>query len=155
LVERLLEYRKFKELGRKLGEFEEQQYNYLPRKFPLYLEPSVKEEWVEVTLADLIKAIKRVLRYLLEPSIQWVELEKYTVEEKIVEIWSILSNQQSVSSVELFEKSSTTIEKVCVILAILELCRQRKISFHQQQPYGLFFLYINKNYEETSIEISA
>ncbi len=155
LVERLLEYRKFKELGRKLGEFEEQQYNYLPRKFPLYLEPSVQEEWVEVTLADLIKAIKRVLRYLLEPSIQWVELEKYTVEEKIVEIWSILSNQQSVSSVELFEKSSTTIEKVCVILAILELCRQRKISFHQQQPYGLFFLYINKNYEETSIEISA
>ncbi len=155
LVERLLEYRKFKELGKKLGGLEEQQYDYIPRKFPSYLEPSVQEEWVEVTLADLIKAIKRVLRYLLEPSIQWIELEKYTVEEKINEIWNVLSEQQNISSTELLKECKTTIEKVCVILAILELCRQRKISFHQQQPYGPFFLYINKNYNETSIEISV
>ncbi len=155
LVERLLEYRKFKELGKKLGELEEQNCDYLPRHFPSYLEPSVQEEWIEVTLADLMKAIKKVLRYLLEPSVQWIELEKYTVEEKITEIWDMLSTQQSISSVELLKVCKTTIEKVCVILAILELCRQRKISFHQQQPYGQFFLYLNKNYNENSVEISG
>ncbi|MGC8739581.1 MAG: segregation and condensation protein A [Candidatus Hydrogenedens sp.] len=155
LVERLLEYRKFKELGKKLGELEEQQYDFLPRKFPSYLEPSVQEEWVEVTLADLMKAIKRVLRYLLEPSVQWIELEKYTVEEKITEIWDTLSRQQSISSVELLKECKTTIEKVCVILAILELCRQRKIVFRQQQPYGQFFLYVTKNYDETPVDISG
>jgi len=155
LVERLLEYRKFKELGKKLGELEEQNADYLPRQFPSYLEPSVQEEWIEVTLADLMKAIKKVLRYLLEPSVQWIELEKYTVEEKITEIWDILSTQQSISSVELLKECKTTIEKVCVILAILELCRQSKISFRQQQPYGQFFLYLNKNYKETPIEISG
>lgn len=155
LVERLLEYRKFKELGKKLGELEEQQYDYLPRKFPSYLEPSVQEEWVEVTLADLTKAIKRVLRYLLEPSVQWIELEKYTVEEKITEIWDMLSTQQSISSIELLKECKTTIEKVCVILAILELCRQRKILFRQPQPYGQFFLYVNKNHEEIPVEISG
>jgi len=155
LVERLLEYRRFKELGGKIGELGEQQSNYLPRKFPLYLETSVEEEWVEVTLADLMKAIKRVLRYLIEPTIQSIELEKYTVEDKISEIWERLSHQQSVSSSELLRECETTIEKVCVILAILELCRQGKILFHQQQPYGQFFLYLNTNDRTQFVEISG
>ncbi len=155
LVERLLEYRKFKELGKKLGELEEEQADYLPRKFPAYLESSVQEEWVEVTLADLIKAIRRVLRYLLEPSVQWVEIEKYTVEQKISEIWNRLSVQQSISSDELLRVCENTVEKVCVILAILELCRQGRIMFHQQQPYGQFFIYINKNYKELPVEVGV
>lgn len=151
LVERLLEYRKFKELGKILGELEEKQKEYLPRKFPSYLEPSVEEEWVEVTLADLMKAIKRVLRYLLEPPIQWIELEKHTVEEKIDELLNVLTSKKSISSVELLQDCSI-IEKVCFILAILELCRQRKISFHQQEPYGPFFLYLNTNPDDMPVE---
>ncbi|HOK08777.1 MAG TPA: segregation/condensation protein A [Candidatus Hydrogenedens sp.] len=154
LVEHLLEYRKFKELGKRLGDLEEQQYNYLPRKFPSYLEPLVQEEWVEVTLADLMKSIKRVLHYLLEPTIQAIELEKYTVEDKIVEIWDKITNQGSVISSELFKKCETTIEKVCIVLAILELCRQCKILIHQQHPYGPFYLYLNKNYQKQLINTS-
>lgn len=155
LVERLLEYRRFKELGEKIGELVEQQDNYLPRKFPSYLETSVHEEWVEVTLADLMKAIKRVLRYLIEPTIQSIELEKYTVEDKISEIWERLSYQQSISSSELLKESNTIIEKVCIILAILELCRQGKILIHQQEPYGQFFLYLKTNNKTQFIEISV
>lgn len=152
LVERLLEYRKFKELGAMLGSLEEKNSHYLPRKFPVYLEPTVEEEWVEVTLADLIKAIQRVLRFLVEPPVQTIDLERYSVEQKIAEIWERLKQEQAISSKDLFENCETVIERVCVILATLELCRQNRVLIHQSHPYGHFYLYLNPNLKENEIE---
>ncbi|MCX8065136.1 MAG: segregation/condensation protein A [Candidatus Hydrogenedentes bacterium] len=143
LVERLLEYRKFKELSEKLGEIELSQQDYFPRRFPAYLEPTFSEEWIEATPVDLVKSIKRVWRFLVEPPLHMIDLEKYTVEEKIEEIMERLKNMKSVSSEELIGECKNVIEKICVILAILELCRLERVKVRQTQPYGGFYLYLN------------
>ncbi len=144
LVERLLEYRKFKELSEKLGEIELNQQDFFPRKFPAYLEPEFCEEWIEATPADLMKAVKKVWRYIVEPPSHSIELEKYTVEEKIDEIIGKLKTSESVSSEELINSCSSVLEKVCLILAILELCRLEKVRVRQTEPYGCFYLYLRE-----------
>lgn len=144
LVEKLLEYRKFKELSEKLGEMELSQQDYFPRKFPAYLEPEFCEEWIEATPSDLVKAIRKVWRFIIEPPIHSIELEKYTVEEKIDEIIELLRTSGSISSKELISGCESVLEKICVILAILELCRLEKVRIRQTQPYADFYLYLRE-----------
>ncbi len=144
LVEKLLEYRKFKDLSEKLGEMELNQQDYFPRKFPAYLEPEFCEEWIEATPSDLVKAIKKVWRFIIEPPLHSIELEKYSVEEKIDEIVGLLKASGSVSSNELISRCESVLEKICVILAILELCRLEKVRIRQTQPYADFYLYLRE-----------
>lgn len=144
LVERLLEYRKFKELSERLSEIELAQQDYFPRKFPAYLEPTLCEEWIEATPVDLLKSIKKVWRFLIEPPLHSIEIEKYTVEEKIEEIMERLKDMGSINSEELLGSCKSIIEKICVVLAILELCRLEMVKVRQTQPYGGFYLYLSE-----------
>jgi segregation and condensation protein A len=95
-----------------------------------------EDEGIEVSLFDLIKAFKGVLRFLADDVPHVIEMEGASVDEKIDYIRDLLDQHESVAWTELFENSRSRVERVCSFLAILELCRMGAISAHQHDSFG-------------------
>ena len=137
LVEKLIEYRKYKDITKHLQEMEEERLNWFMRNVKPKIEADPdEEEYIEVTLFDLAKAFKNVARYLTRRDDHHVELENYSIDEKIDFILEQLERNESIAWVDLFERCSGRLELICSFLAILELCRMGKVRAHQHIRYG-------------------
>lgn len=137
LVEKLIEYRKYKDAARRLDELEELRRNWFMRNVRPQIEADPEEdEYIEVTLFDLAKAFKNVARFMVDDPAHHIELEHYSVDEKVDHIQQQLEGAESVAWVELFESCSSRMELLCCFLAILELCRMGRVRAHQHTRYG-------------------
>lgn len=137
LVEKLIEYRKFRDVAARLERLEEERSGWFTRNVkPTIEEVEDEEEYVEVSLFDLIEAFKGVLRFLTESGTHYVESEGASVDEKIDRIQRLLEQQKSVAWKELFDECTSRVELICCFLAILELCRMGEVRAHQHTNYG-------------------
>ena len=152
LVEKLLEYRKFRDLSKALGGRSDLAQDYFGRKSKPKIEVDEEEEteMLDISLYDLMKAIRAILRYVMESPYHEVELEGASVDEKIAYIQEILASKDSLSWADLCADSNGKIHLVCCLLAILELCRMRRIRCHQHDTYGEIRLFARDpdDYEE-------
>lgn len=154
LVEKLLEYRKFRDLGQRLGGFEEANAD----RYPRLVKPSVEivedeEDISEVSLYDLVKAVRNVMRYIREPLIQHIAGESFSVEQGITRIENILEEKDTVTWSELCEHATDRLEIVCYLLAILELCRMRRVRAHQHHAFGEIRIFAREPEAETPHEL--
>lgn len=137
LVEKLIQYRMYKDAMLRLEQLEEERRNWYTRNVKPEIEAVEDEEdYVEATLFDLIKAFKGVMRFVMDDIVQTVEGEAVSVDEKIEQIQHMLEKQDSVAWVDLFERCRNRLELVCCFLAILELCRMGAIRAHQHRTFG-------------------
>jgi len=137
LVEKLLEYRKYRDITRKLEQLEEMRQNWFARNVRPKIEKSEEEdEYIEVSLYDLTQALKGVMRYLREGVPHTVQGEKHSVDSKINRIENLLEERESVSWMDLLKECTSRVELVCCLLAILELCRMGRVSAHQHKVFG-------------------
>jgi segregation and condensation protein A len=139
LVQRLLEYKKFKEVSEFLKDQEIERQKLFTRKDIERVEEFKRdstETFFDATLFDLINAFQKVLKRKAENPIYAIEKVKFTVEEKIVDINHILSKRKKIKFVELFSDSVTKIEVVTVFLAILELIKQKQALAKQNGMFG-------------------
>ena len=153
LVEKLLEYRKYRELCDHLGDLYEARQDSFGRRIKPSYEITDDGEDLEVSLYDLIKAIRGVLRFITELPIHQVEMESSSVDEKIDEIASLLESQESITWTELFKRSKSKTELVCSLLAILELCRMNRIRAHQHGSYGEIRIFARDPEEEATLAV--
>ena len=132
LVEKLLEYRRYKEVARALEERELNEMEVFRRNVgDLESTPDI-----EVDLYDLISAFKNVVDYAAETPFTEVALEEFTVEGKIGEIEERLEALGSLSWNEIFAEGRSLSEMVCIFLAILELIRLGKLRVRQSRSFG-------------------
>lgn len=136
LVEKLLEYRKYRDVAAFLTRLEEARADWFARNAKPKVEADPDEELLEVDLYDLIKAFKGVLRFITDDLSHTVEGEGYSVDEKIEELQEKLTQEESIAWVDLFKKCRNRIEMVCYFLAILELCRMHSIRTYQHRIFG-------------------
>jgi segregation and condensation protein A len=139
LVEKLLEYRRFRDLARALGDRGEVAAEWYGRRVKLNLEPmgdDDEEDYIEVDINDLYTAIRAMLRFVLAPPVHEVQGEGASVDEKIGRIENCLEERESVTWSELLSECRSRVEVVCCLLAILELCRMRRIRAHQHRLFG-------------------
>ncbi len=137
LVEKLLEYRRYRDLSQQLQSLEEERANWFARNVKPEIEADPdEEEYIEVSLYDLIQAFRGVLRFITEGLSHTVVGEGASVDEKIVFIEEQLAEKQSLAWVDLFRECKSRVELVCCFLAILELCRMGRIRAHQHQIFG-------------------
>ncbi len=138
LVEKLLEYRKFRDLARRLGERESHRSDLFGRRVKPVYEPGDDddEELLEVSLYDLTKSVRSMVRFLMGELSHNIKLESASVDEKISLIEEILETRESMTWTELCRMSANRIELVCSLLAILELCRMQRIRARQHGPFG-------------------
>ena len=84
LVEKLIAYRKYRDITATLQEMEEQRDDWFTRNVKPVMEVDEEgEEYIELSLFDLIKAFKGVLRFLADEVPHTIEMESASVDEKI------------------------------------------------------------------------
>ena len=138
LVEKLLEYRRYQHVMDFLRELEGTREQIFARNAKVKIEalPEDEDELLEVSLYDLTRAFKRILRYLTDDIVHNVEGEGASVDDKIDAILAMLEEHQSVSWLDLFKQCTNRVQLVCCFLAILELCRMEKVRAHQHATFG-------------------
>lgn len=137
LIRQLIEYRRFKDLAKALSEYEEQQLSVYYRKNVInpYLESAAEGKPLRGDLQCLLDSFSRVLWYASQENVQHIIEDIYTVEDKISYIESLLLMNDILSVYELFRKCFSKIEMVVTFLAILELCRIRRITLQQERMF--------------------
>ena len=139
LVEKLIAYRKYKDVAARLSEIESTRQDWFTRNVKPDLEPAGEddeEEYIEVSLYDLTQSFKGVIRFLHQGESHTVEPETTSVDEKIELIQTLLDMQGSVAWTDLFRMCKSRVELICAFLAILEMCRLDEISVHQHTAFG-------------------
>jgi len=139
LVERLIEYKRFKEASYELDDLEEIRSKVYKRKYFDYLtlkEDVSDEEFLDqVTLFDLMVAFRKALDNM--PKVTYHEVRKIdvTVEQQS----EFILNKLKVSEVVLFQDIMREIkEKIVLIVtfvSLLELVRDKKIIVRQSKVF--------------------
>jgi len=136
LVQRLIEYRQFKEAAQTLklkeGErrllFERGMVPGEDEAGPLPLAPA--------TLFDLLDALNRVMSRVSEPPVYEVQGELYDVEDKMSLIARTVAEQGSVSFTELLLKCRARSEMIVTFIALLELIKLGQVTVIQSQNFA-------------------
>jgi segregation and condensation protein A len=138
LVQRLLEYKKFKEAARKLEEREADRANHFTRPLdPAFVEElkSLPDEVTfEVSMGSLVKALAGVLSRFESVATHEVELEPVSLEERVGWLRETLRARPRLAWSELFEGTRSRIEVIVTFIAILELAKSGALRVHQADP---------------------
>lgn len=150
LVQRLLEYRRYKEAAHVLGNQEDQQID-------IFYRPA-SENWDDITddmepldiglannlnLWDLLQSFKKVIDRVDNTFDRTIEREAITVEDRMDDIMRQLHNRNGLFFKDLFNEVTRPII-IGMFLALLELIRTRKIAFEQTDNIGEIWLYLQK-----------
>ena len=136
LVERLLEYQKFKSAAQMLysrGEIESACYTRGP------LETDSSNPEVSTTLFDLLRVFREVLKRAEAEMEMEIARDEMTIAEKLAQIHAMLDEMERINVRELFEMSRSKRELIITFLALLELVKEWKIYLIQTEPFGDIF----------------
>lgn len=153
LVQRILEYKQFKEASRDLSSMaEEQRYTYYKEIFDAeYAQAEGGLIFKNATLFDLLKAFKTALdRNSVETPEHVVEIFKVSVDDKIELINSKLNKYPSVSFLSLVSGLNRQ-HIVVTFLAILEMIKLQQIFIHQEDNFDDIIIANKPILEEDSV----
>jgi segregation and condensation protein A len=140
LVQRLLEYKKFKEAARKLEERETDRSKYYTRPLDATFVEEMKshgdEVTFEVSMAELMKALSAVLGRFDEVITHEVQLEPVALEDKIEMLRGRLRERGRLAWSELFDGVRSRIEVIVTFIAILELAKGGALRVQQADNYS-------------------
>ncbi|TVR69833.1 MAG: segregation/condensation protein A [Spirochaetaceae bacterium] len=137
LVQKLIEYQKYRKLSDLMGEREEQSDFSLERKAAQAVLPFEEEEqlWDQLDAWDLLKTFTKLISNI--SSDRFLDLyEEVTVNEKLTLIDELISRQGEFSFLDLIRRPDSIMELVCAFIAILESARQRTIRIMQNRMFG-------------------
>ncbi len=136
LVERLLEYQKFKSAAQMFysrGEIESACYTRGQ------IETDSSNPEVSATVFDLLRVFREVLKRAEAQIEMEIARDEVTIAEKLAQIQALLEELERVNVRELFETSRSKRELIITFLALLELVKEWKIYLIQGEPFGDIF----------------
>jgi segregation and condensation protein A len=143
LVERLLEYRRIKEVAQSMAEVDRLRQGIWTRRSPgLDLDEGAEIDLGEVSLYDLLGALKEALdRFEREhPPPYHLDRETYSVEAQIQRLLARMSPARPFDLIDDLQHRSCRAEVVAAFLAVLELARLQLARIHQTEG-GEILLY--------------
>jgi segregation and condensation protein A len=136
LVDRLIEYQKFKKLSDLMEEKEkEAEWVVERRKLQRALPFTDGELWEKVDIWDLLKTFSTMMKHLPGERI-YDMYEEVTVNEKTTLLMELLENKGECSFTDLIIRSRSEMDIVCAFLAILEAVKVRMIVIYQNRMFG-------------------
>ncbi len=139
LVQKLLEYKKFKEAAGILKEKEIEGSEVFKRYVSVsdeVMADSGEYEGFESGIFDLISAFTRALKNIPKDDFKVVLDEEHTVEEKTGFILTLLDEKGVVYFKNIWSRITSRLEAVVFFLALLELIRLKKIIIRQSGLFG-------------------
>lgn len=148
LVNRLIEYQKYKKLTDLMTEKEKESEWVLERKKKQPALPFSDDEdlWEQIDVWDLVKAFSTIMTSLSPDRI--INLyEEVSVNEKLSLINEYLESKGDFLFTDLILRNDSVMEIICAFLAILEAVKQKTISLYQNRMFGDIRL---RSYKEAS-----
>lgn len=147
LINRLIEYKRYKELTGEFKQLEEQRsevFTKLP-SYSLIEDENISKIDENLTINDLLEAFKKFLdrREMEKPLATKITSKEYSVTRRSQEIKDILKTKQKANFEDLFE--IVTKEYVVVtFLAILNLVKKQEIHISQDKNFGDIILQLKE-----------
>ncbi|MBI3988238.1 MAG: segregation/condensation protein A [candidate division NC10 bacterium] len=139
LVERLLEYKRFKLAAAGLRRLEErQQLVYVREEFG---EGETPEGPLEIPLLDLLVAFRKILKRTSEIPVLVIEQEEIQIEERMASLLNRLAQESPLTFSSLFHGEQRRLGVIVTFLALLELLRQGAARARQSVPFGEIMIY--------------
>jgi len=145
LVERLIEYQKYKKLSGLMEEKERETEWVIERKrIERHLPFDDEDLWEKVDVWDLLKIFADYTRGLSRERI--IDLyEEITVNEKIALLYEILENRKECRFTDLIIRTDSILDFICAFLALLEAAKQHIIAIFQNRIFGDIVIRWNQN----------
>ena len=136
LVQRLVEYRQFKEAAGTLKLREEERRQLYERGMLPGEEEAGPLPLAAATLFDLLDALNRVMLRVPAQTVYEVQGEIFGVEDKIAMIAQSVAEEGTVSFNALMLKCRARAEVIVTFIALLELVKLGHITVTQAEPFG-------------------
>ncbi len=143
LIRQLLEYKRFKDAARALGErADEQALKFargaaaalgLPERQP---EDDLPMLLGDVTAWDLVAAFKNILRQTSLDTTQHIALDRKPIAAYCAELLAKLAERETATFAELFPQGADRATLISFFVALLELMRRRRLRAEQSSPDG-------------------
>lgn len=149
LVDKLIEYQKFRKLSELMEEKEREAEWVIERKKLQRTLPFMEEElWEKVDVWDLLKTFSNLMTNLSSERI--IDLfEEVTINEKMSLINELLETKGQCNFTDLVVRSGSVMDIVCAFLAILEAVKFRMVSIYQNKMFGDIII---KPYEKVTAD---
>jgi segregation and condensation protein A len=153
LVEKLIEYQKFKKLSELMEEKEREAEWVIERKKLQRALPFADEDlWEKADVWVLLKTFTSLMSALSKERI--IDMyEEVSVNEKIALITEILENRGECSFTDLVVRHGSLLDIVCAFLAVLEAVKIRMVSVYQNRMFGDIIIrcYDKVKYDGTAV----
>jgi chromatin segregation and condensation protein Rec8/ScpA/Scc1 (kleisin family) len=93
-----------------------------------------------------MKAFQEIMREFEAADVREIELEEYTIEEKIIGILEALRQDNQVVFNDLFASGTTRMELIVTLIALLELIKHAQVRVKQETGFGPIWLYRGENF---------
>jgi segregation and condensation protein A len=136
LVDKLIEYQKFKKLSELMEEKEKEAEWVIERKKLQRPLPFTDEElWDKVDVWDLLKTFSNLMDNLVDERI--IDLyEEVTINEKMTLMTEMLENRGECYFTDLVVRNGSIMDIICAFLAVLEAVKFRTILIFQNRMFG-------------------
>jgi segregation and condensation protein A len=150
LVQRLVEYKRYKEMSLEMKKREDEEMKVFYRGYRSDDEHVVEEETGEdlirdVTFFDLIASFKFAMDRMPRKFIHEIEKINVTIEEQIAYIEDFFSRRSEATFYEMVKSFEERIRIVVTFLALLEVIRAKKLIIRQLEPFGELSIMRNVN----------
>lgn len=141
LINKIVEYQKFKEASKFLDEkFEAQKDNFY-KTAPIF---DSGERVLNLQMFDLLAAVKRAFDKLEEKErVELLKMEEFPIEKKMDKIIGMLTRKEWVLLDEIFTGETKKRGIITCFLAMLELMKIRKILARQDEKNAEIRIYLN------------
>ncbi len=136
LVRSLLEYRTMVEAAKGFREMEDERHNVFTRPVPE----------IDLSLYQLMKAFREAMIQFDAVEVSEIELEEYTIEEKIAVIEEKLGEHEQVTFEDLFADATSRMGLIVTLMALLELIKHGHVKTRQDTSFGTIWMYRAENF---------
>ncbi|MFN1835524.1 ScpA family protein [Balneola sp. MJW-20] len=143
LVQRLLEYKRYKEMADKMADIDEETQKRYSRGYfdaDEVDQQATGEALKDVTMFDLIAAFKKVLQDIERKNIvHHVEKVVYSIEDQAEFVLNTLQEKGKQSFRNMMKMLSNRVEIVVTFLAVLEMIKEQQINlFIEEDPTNFY-----------------
>ena len=151
LVQRLLDYQRYKEAASDLRTKEEEWMRVF-HKEPLAEEGEEEGELYlfDLSLFDLLDAFKKILDKA-PPDIVSITRETLTVKDKMSMVMEILEGKGAVRFEDLFRDGISRVQLIITFVSLLELIRLGLARVYQEKEFGNIWV-INPSHQPTAVQ---
>jgi segregation and condensation protein A len=149
LVRSLLEYKKMVEAANTFKDLEEDRARIFTRPVPSAEKEYREEPQLDLSLYQLMRAFQEVMYHFNAAEVREIELEEYTIEEKIEAVTGALEANSQVLFADLFEGAASRMELIVTLMAVLELIKHGHACVRQEQPFSSIWLYRGPNFGQS------